>query len=82
MSVGAASLPGGAGYTFTRGERSYRVAGRLVSREDRNCTEIVTEIDGNISKQRVLLAADSITLFTKEMKCRFEDLLCLVLKAN
>merc|ERR1711973_665375 len=32
----------------------------------RNFTELVTDIDGDISKQRVVVNADTVTLFTKE----------------
>ena len=39
---------------------------KLCHNPQRNFTELVTDIDGDISKQRVVVDGDSITLYTKE----------------
>ena len=45
--------------------RTYSVSARLSHNPQRNFTELVTDIDGNISKQRVLVNQESVTLYTK-----------------
>ena len=39
---------------------------KLTQNPQRNFTELVTDIDGDISKQRVVVNSDTVTLFTKE----------------
>ena len=39
---------------------------KLCHNPQRNFTELVTDIDGEISKQRVVVGGDCITLYTKE----------------
>jgi len=64
-SVGVTSKGAGQ-FTFTIGDQTHAVAGKLVTNFDLNFTELVTDIDGSISKQRVLLNGDNLTLYTKK----------------
>jgi len=47
-------------------DNTYSVNAKLCHNPQRNFTELVTDIDGDISKQRVVVDGDSITLYTKE----------------
>eukprot|EP00090_Calanus_glacialis_P037295 TRINITY_DN6407_c0_g1_i1.p1 TRINITY_DN6407_c0_g1~~TRINITY_DN6407_c0_g1_i1.p1 ORF type:complete len:700 (+),score=246.56 TRINITY_DN6407_c0_g1_i1:52-2151(+) len=69
-SVGVTSKGAGQ-YTFTIGDQTHTVAGKLVTNSDLNFTELVTDIDGSISKQRVLVNGDNLTLFTKKGSFEF-----------
>ena len=39
---------------------------KLSHNPQRNFTELVADIDGSVSKQRVLAGPDSVTLYTKD----------------
>jgi len=62
----------GAGhFTFTLGDKTVSVSGKLTTNTLMNFTELVTDIDGSISKQRVLISGDNISLFTKKGSYEF-----------
>jgi len=69
-SVGVTSLGAGQ-FTFTIGDKTYAVSGKLNTNPDMNYTELVTDINGSISKQRVLVAGDNLSLFTKKGSYEF-----------
>merc|ERR1712179_472980 len=69
-SVGVTSQ--GAGhFSFTIGDKKYSVSGKLSTNTDMNYTELVTDIDGSISKQRVLVTGDNLALYTKQGSYEF-----------
>jgi hypothetical protein len=43
----------------------HQVTGRLNPRPETNHTELVCEVDGHISKQRVLVTPAGVTLYTR-----------------
>jgi len=69
-SVGVTSKGSGQ-YTFTVGDQTYSVTGKLTTNVDLNFTELVTDIDGSISKQRVLVVGDNLNLYTKKGSYEF-----------
>ena len=46
--------------------RTFSVHAKLSHNPQRNFTELVADIDGAVSKQRVLAGPDSVTLYTKD----------------
>ena len=46
--------------------RTFSVHAKLSHNPQRNFTELVADIDGAMSKQRVLAGPDSVTLYTKD----------------
>jgi len=69
-SVGVTSQ-GAGNFTFTIGDTKYSVSGKLSTNSDMNYTELVTDIDGSISKQRVLVSGDNLALYTKQGSYEF-----------
>jgi len=65
MSARVTSM-GGNQFSVKIGDKNYSVNAKLTQNHQRNFTELVTDIDGDISKQRVVVNADTVTLFTKE----------------
>ena len=51
--------------------RSYSVNAKLCHNPQRNFTELVTDIDGDISKQRILVTEQAVTLYTKDGSYEF-----------
>ena len=45
---------------------------KLCHNPQRNFTELVTDIDGDISKQRVLVTEHAVTLYTKDGSVEFD----------
>jgi len=58
-------------YNFTIGDQTFTVGGKLKKNDDLNFTELVTDIDGTITKQRVLIDEGNLTLFTKKGSYEF-----------
>merc|ERR1712013_514470 len=52
-------------------DNKYSVSGKLSTNSDMNYTELVTDIDGSISKQRVLVSGDNLALYTKQGSYEF-----------
>jgi len=69
-SVGVASQGAGQ-YSFTIGDQTFAVSGKLTTNTDLNFTELVTDVDGSISKQRLLVHGDNLTLYTKKGSYEF-----------
>jgi len=65
MSARVTSM-GGNQFSVKIGDKNYSVNAKLTQNPQRNFTELVTDIDGDISKQRVVVNSDTVTLFTKE----------------
>jgi len=65
MSARVTSM-GGNQFSVKIGDKNYSVNAKLTQNHQRNFTELVTDIDGDISKQRVVVNSDTVTLFTKE----------------
>jgi len=63
-SVGVSSQGAGQ-YNFTIGDKTYAVGGKLTTNTELNYTELVTDLDGSISKQRVLVSGDTLSLYTR-----------------
>lgn len=59
------SFQGQGHFLFNVGAQTYKVTGKLVHNKELNFTELVCDIDGVVSKQRVNWDLDSLTLFTK-----------------
>ncbi|TRY62086.1 hypothetical protein TCAL_11322, partial [Tigriopus californicus] len=53
-------------YTVVIGDNQYDVSGRLVRDDENNFTELTCDIQGKVSKTRVLLQDETIRLFTKD----------------
>ena len=51
--------------------RSYSVNAKLSHNPQRNFTELVTDIDGDISKQRILVTEQAVILYTKDGSYEF-----------
>ena len=51
--------------------RTYSVNAKLCYNPQRNFTELVTDIDGDISKQRILVTEQAVTLYTKDGSYEF-----------
>jgi len=58
-------------YTITLDGVEYNVSGKLVPKPETNHTEIVCDIGGSISKQRVRVTKEGLTLFTKDGSYEF-----------
>jgi len=69
-SVGV-SHQGKGRFQLTVGDQSYSVTGRLVDNKEHNYTELVCDIDGNITKQRVLRAGDTLTMYDRQGSLQF-----------
>jgi len=69
-SVGV-SHQGQGRYMVSVGDSSHTVTGKLIHNKELNFTELICDIDGSISKQRVLVAGDDLTLFTRDGSVRF-----------
>jgi len=69
-SVGVTSQGAGQ-YSFTIGDQTFTVSGKLTTNTDLNFTELVTDVDGSISKQRLLVHGDKLTLYTKKGSYEF-----------
>jgi len=63
-NVGVSSQGAGQ-YNFTIGEKTYAVGGKLNTSTELNYTELVTDVDGAISKQRVRVSGDTLSLYTR-----------------
>jgi len=62
---------GGGQYTLKVGDNTYQVSGKLSHNNHLNFTELVSDIDGEISKQRLMSESQSLTLFTKDGSLEF-----------
>ena len=51
--------------------RTYSVNAKLCHNPHRNFTELVTDIDGDISKQRILVTEQAVILYTKDGSYEF-----------
>ena len=51
--------------------RTYSVNAKLSYNPQRNFTELVTDIDGDISKQRILVTEQAVILYTKDGSYEF-----------
>ena len=51
--------------------RAYSVNAKLCYNPQRNFTELVTDIDGDISKQRILVTEQAVILYTKDGSLEF-----------
>jgi len=69
-SVGV-SAQGGGRYLVTVGDSTHLVTGRLHHSRETNSTELVCDIDGAISRQRILLTDSSLTLYTRDGSVEF-----------
>merc|ERR1719334_1303317 len=69
-SVGV-SAQGGGQYLVTVGDASYKVGGKLVPSPDTNSTELVCDVDGTITRQRVRITNEGITLYTRDGSVEF-----------
>merc|ERR1719436_2230851 len=58
-------------FLLTVGDRSYSVTGRLHHNKEHNYTELVCDIDGNITKQRVLRTGDTLTVYDRQGSLQF-----------
>jgi len=58
-------------YTITLDGVEYEVSGRINPKPETNHTEIVCDIQGSISKQRVLITKEGLTLFTRSGSYEF-----------
>jgi len=65
LSAAVTSLGRGQ-YSVTIGDKTFSVHAKLSHNPQRNFTELVADIDGAVSKQRVLAGPDSVTLYTKD----------------
>lgn len=59
-------------YRVYVGDKSYEVKGSLKFHPEANFTELTCSVDGSISKQRVLLDASQVRLFTAEGGLKFD----------
>ena len=60
-------------FRVTVGEREYRATGSAVFHPEANFTELTCDIEGAVSKQRVLVAGPSVRLFTADGSITFEQ---------
>jgi len=58
-------------YSLKIGDKIYGVSGKMTTNSQLNSTELVTDIDGTISKQRLHIDGDSLVLFTKNGSFEF-----------
>jgi 3-methylcrotonyl-CoA carboxylase alpha subunit len=58
-------------YTVTVDGADYNVSGKLVPKPETNHTELVCDIQGNISKQRILVNKTGVTLYTRDGSYEF-----------
>merc|ERR1719195_220529 len=71
MSAFVSSL-GGSHFNVQVKDKNYSVNAKLSQNPQRNFTELVADIDGTISKQRVKVDSQSVTLYTKEGSKTFD----------
>ena len=69
-SVGV-SAQGGGQFLVTVGDKAYRVGGKLVPSPETNSTELVCDVDGTITRQRVRITKEGITLYTRDGSVEF-----------
>merc|ERR1719402_1739128 len=62
---------GGGKFTVTLDGVDHAVNGKLVARPETNHTELVCDFDGAISRQRVLVTNEAVTVFTKDGSLEF-----------
>ena len=60
-------------FRVTVGEKEYRATGSIAFHPEDNFTELTCNIDGNVSKQRVLVRGPSVRLFTADGSITFEQ---------
>jgi len=60
-------------FKVTVGEKEYRATGSFVFHPEENFTELTCNIDGSVSKQRVLVNGPSVRLFTADGSITFEQ---------
>ena len=56
---------------MTVGDKAYRVGGKLVPSPETNSTELVCDVDGTITRQRVRITKEGITLYTRDGSVEF-----------
>ena len=59
-------------FRVTVGEKEYRATGSTVFHPEDNFTELTCNINGNVSKQRILVNGPSVRLFTADGSTTFE----------
>ena len=69
-SVGV-SAQGGGQFLVTVGDKTFKVGGRLLPSPETNSTELVCDVDGTISRQRVRITKEGITLYTRDGSVEF-----------
>jgi len=69
-SVGV-SAQGLGQFLVTIGDKAYRVGGKLVPSPETNSTELVCDVDGTITRQRVRITKEGITLYTRDGSVEF-----------
>jgi len=62
---------GGGKFTVTLDGVDHAVNGKLVARPETNHTELVCDLDGAISRQRVLVTNEAVTVYTKDGSLEF-----------
>merc|ERR550539_2144504 len=62
---------GGGQFTVTVGDKTHSVNAKLSYNPQRNFTELVTDIDEDISKQRILVTEQAVILYTKDGSYEF-----------
>ena len=60
-------------FRVTVGGKEYRATGSFVFHPEQNFTELTCNIDGNVSKQRVLVRGPDVRLFTADGSVTFEQ---------
>merc|ERR1711971_1400570 len=61
----------GGHFLVTIGDQAYRVGGKLVPSPETNSTELVCDVDGTITRQRVRITKEGITLYTRDGSVEF-----------
>jgi len=59
-------------FLVTVGDKSFNVSGKLAFNKDLNIHELVSDIDGEISKQRLVKDSDSMTIFSRDQSWHFQ----------